>query len=84
MSLFFLSINIFEVSQATNSIYFSYQLLKYMDLKCLYLYMGEDVVLTLRNWLAVGKNSTLNYFFANSILSKYHERETAKQGVSAI
>lgn len=63
MCLCFISINILEVNQqVTNSIYFSYQLLKYMDLKCLYLYMCEDVVLALRNWLAVGRNSTLNDF----------------------
>lgn len=54
------------MNQVTNSIYFRYQLLKYMDLKCRYLCMCEDVVLTLRNWLAVGKNSTLNYFFCKS------------------
>lgn len=41
--------------QVTNSIYFNYQLLKYMG-------MCEDIVLTLRNWLAVGNNSTLNHF----------------------
>lgn len=70
--------------QTTNSIYSSYQLLKYVDFKCLYSHMCEDAVLSDTQKLACSREGLNHELFLQILTCQCSMKETAKQGVTAI
>lgn len=70
--------------QTTNSIYFSYQLLKCVDYKCLYSRMCEDAALSDTQKLACSREGLNPELFLQNLTCESSMKETATQGVTSI
>jgi len=67
--------------QTTNFIYFSYQLLKYVDFKCTYLYMCEDAALSDTQKLACSREGLKPELFLKILTcqSSMKERQLSRE-----